>query len=348
MSLSSNSIVFRYLWITTVGLICFFDFVLLQYGQASSFPTPWTLLDVHGVAFVLLISQSQLFLFLFILHLRPQFGNNFFASTPLMKLLGLHLFTLVCSLFLPLGAFISLYVVAYFVWNLASGLLSVFFSQDLTAKLIINKNHQMRGGFTIWTIFGWICTVVLFGFIYQTYNGITLLFDAQMIYLSFPLFVILIPIISWVVKAQNGIKVPLSFYALILFVNILIIWLDYMKRTTPEPAITFLDLILNLVLVSYAFYATKNDVVKLEGFTHGKLNAFQILLILLWAQVSSMVILLIGGNYTLAGYDAETGTYLLQMLVMFLIGSVVAYTWAKRGLVSTDFNHNMTLPEPKR
>ncbi len=362
--LNQNPLI-RYLWITTVILFGFFYYVQIFHGLADSWPTPGEIPDIHGITFLLLISYSIFIGSLLIFSFFEKPFEKFTSKGATFKLAGFHILMLLVSLVLPIGLFIMIYILAYFLWFAFSSYFSVAFSQEMALKIcrpkIITEEQEESEETTendgeeekeaeiklspLYFFIFWLIGVGFFGFLYESGYIAMLEGEEAMIFLAFPLFFVLLPVIWLIRKPESGVRPPITAFGTILMLYIGITWAQYITRSEPEPILTGIEGILDIVLISFSFYTLIKNSATIEERTNGKLKHYQVMLPLIWSRFSSFIILLAVDEYTLFGYDAHEGTYLAGMFLMFVIGTVVGLAWLKRGVKLKDLERAITLPD---
>lgn len=341
-----NNIVLRYLWVISSALIVFYAIINLIVGPATSFPEPWQILDLQGIMFLLLISFTFFLLVVLVFSLKREAFDSFLEKNSLIKLLLIHTICFVIALLLPMGIFIGVYIVAYFVWYFFSAVFLILFSQDLSVRLSGKYMIQdKKKGIMLFYVF-WIVAIMVFGAFFMFLDVLNRPLNEQMILLAFPLFMVIVPIISFVKKPKSGNKPPITLFGLLAFLTILYPWLRYVVYSGGTANYSLFDAIIDIFLIFYIFIAITKNAQRISERLPKQIQVEQILYFFIWCRISSLILLLsTNDSYQIAGYTAAEGAYLATMFIAFIVGTVIGIIWALRGIKEEDLKVSITLPE---
>jgi len=337
--------VLGYIYITTVLLIVFYTIFLVIFGPSEDLPIPFEIPTIQDFIFIILISYSFYLLFLFFASLIPKLYNFIWKNKTIYKLVGLHLVFIIISLFIPIPLFIGVYLIAYFIWYTISSVIFVLFAQDISLKIsgeIILKGDKKS--LLLYIIF-WIISIIGFGGFFIFINLETLTFNQQMIFLVFPLFQIILPIIGLIWKSKSGNRAPASLFGLLIFLITLYHWFRYFTWTPTSSGYSIVDAIIDIALVSYTFFSLFKNAIKIKKRLPDIFKIDSLMLLFIWTRISSMIILLSVGEYQLFGYSATEGSYLASMFLTIIVGFILGILWIRKGIKKEDLEFEISLPE---
>ncbi len=330
-----------YTWIVTNLLIIFYIVNLILLGPAESLPIFGQVLDIHGITFLLLITFSFFLLFLFIILWFENIQSKIKKGNIYLKLLILNVIFFVGALFIPIGIFIGVYVVAFFCWYSLSALFFILFLRGITLKSM--KKISLKNGFLpiLLYLIIWFLSFGLFGFAFISIPWMSFDLFKQMPLLVFPLFIIILPLLGLSLKPKSGTRVPITLFSLLIFVYTFYNWIRYLTWTENSKVFTISDAVIDIILITYAFFAMSKNAKKFSGLMKNKISADQFLLLFIWSRISSMILLLTVSDYELFGISASEGSYLATMFLIMVVGFLVGIYWIRKGLTSKDFNSDI-------
>ncbi|MBD3214308.1 MAG: hypothetical protein GF311_16985 [Candidatus Lokiarchaeota archaeon] len=343
-ALKSNKIL-GYIYVSTILLIISYISFIFVFGPADDIPEPLTIPDIQDIAFILLIGFSFYLFFLFILTFIPKAYNSLQTNNTILKMIGIHILFIIASIFIPISIFIMIYIISFFAWYIFSSLFLVMFAQDISLRTlgkIILKNRKLA---LIIYIIIWFISFSAFGALFFFFNFQTLNFNQQMILLVFPFFHVLLPIIGLLIKPKSNKRAPISLYGLLMFLIVLYQWTRYFFWTPSSVNYSFLDAIIDISLVSYSFFSLFKNANKIRAKISPKIQIDSILLLFIWTRISSMILLLSVGEFTLFGNSATEGSYLISIFLTILTGLVLGILWIRRGIKKEDLKTDLSLPE---
>ncbi len=334
-----------YLWLISNALIIFYTIVIVLIGQATSLPTPGRIPDIHGIAFLLLITFSFFLIFLFLSSWFRSFFKDLKEKKTIIKLISIHLIWLIVSLFIPIFIFIGLYIVAYFLWYLISSIFLILFFRDLSVKLIGKYSIESKRTSLIFYLIFWFIGFISFGILFISFQWNTLNLYLQMPLMIFPLFIIILPILGLMIKPKSGNKAPITTYSFLVFIITIINWVRYLNWDQSTITYSYSDAIIDIILVTYTFFTLFKNANKISLKLKNRMYYDQLLLLLIWTRISSMILLLTVSDYELFGFSAAEGTYLASMFLVIVVGFVLGIIWIRKGLTKTEIQSSLSLPE---
>ncbi len=340
-TLMKNQLLF-YTYTVTILLIFFYLIVIMIFGHSEGFPVPFEIPNIQGVVFILLIGFSFYLLFLFVISLNSKTYQFIQNKNSIQKLFGLHIVFIFISVFIPIAIFIGVYLIAFFIWYIISSALLVLFAQDISLRIsrrsiIKNGNKSM-----IFYVIFWIISILIFGAFFIFIDIKSLEFNQQMIFLVFPLFQLLLPVLGLIIKSKSGNRAPVTLFGALIFIFVLYHWLRYFLWDPNLGKYTIFDGIVDIVLISYTFFALFKNARKISSTF--KIHIEPLLFLFIWTRISSMILLLAVGDYGLFGYTASEGSYLLSMFLTIIVGTILGLFWIRRGIKEKDLDSEITLP----
>ncbi|MBD3213085.1 MAG: hypothetical protein GF311_10805 [Candidatus Lokiarchaeota archaeon] len=334
-----------YLYFITNLLILFYCFIIIAFGPSENLPVPFEIPTIQDITFIILISYSFYLLFLFCATLIPKLFNSIMENNTIFKLIGLHIASLIISLFIPVSLFIGVYLFAYFIWYTISSIIFILFVQDISLK-VLGKMILKDGkkSLLLYLLF-WITSIIGFGGFFFFVSIESLDFTQQMIFLVFPLFQIFLPIIGLIFKPNSGNRAPVSFYGFLIFLITLYHWFRYYTWTPTTSGYSFIDALIDLSLISYTFFSLVKNAIKIKKRLPNIIKIESLMLLFIWTRISSMILLLSVGDYQLFGYSAIEGSYLTSILLIIIVGLVLGIIWIRQGISKDDLDFDISLPE---
>jgi hypothetical protein len=340
-----ENIVLGYIWILTLILIFLYSVIFMIFGAADSFPVPFEIPNIQGVIFILLMSFSFFLIVIFFISLNKGTFEKIRENRTLLYLIIIHVLTLIISLFLPIGIFAGVFIIAYFLWYIVSALFIVIFLQDISLSLSIKIITKSKTIGLVYYFIWWILGFIIFGIIYILLDWGSLNLLQQIPLLAFPLFIIILPIIGLIIKQENRIKPPVTFFGILLFFFVLYHWFRYLNWTQTEVRFTLIDAIIDIVIISYSFITLFKNAKAISDRMNGKINVNQLLLLFIWTRMTSMIILFALPDQELFGITAAEGVYLLTMFLIFLVGFIYGILWLRKGINQEQIDIGITIPD---
>ncbi|MGQ4913925.1 MAG: hypothetical protein ACP6IU_04140 [Candidatus Asgardarchaeia archaeon] len=314
----------RYPTLATLLFIVFYYAVLVTFQLPPEIPQYLGTLDIYVIAFLLVITFSIYLLLLTVLMIIPVTRNALLSGRATdIKLLILNIISFVFAVFIPPFIFLIIYLIPFVVWTAFAALFMAMFFWDISERLSDFASEKGRTFSLITFLLFFIVGFIAFGAFYTSFDFSTIPFESTMILLVFPLFIILLPIISILVMLKGGALKQTPFYALLIFalegyyfmrINGLI------NLNSTTNVIDAGDTIIQIFLVIYGLGSVAFNGEKLSKLL--KLNLEVILVPLLWFKVSSMIVLLAVSDVQIMGYSAIIGNYLAFMFGLLIIGTV--------------------------
>jgi hypothetical protein len=322
--------ILSYSWVVTNILIIFYMIIYISIGPAMNLPVPGELLDLHGFSFLLLITYSFFLLFLLVITWVKSFYAKILDNHTILKLVGLNILFFVLALFIPIIIFIGLYIVAYFMWYVINAIVFTLFLKDISSKVSekLIKNEKV---YLISQIIFWVISFGLFGFLFMSIPWMSLNIFQQMPLLIFPLFIIILPLINFILKSKTGLRPPITLFAILISAYTFYTWFRYLNWTNQTDLLTISDAILDIVMITYIYFSLFKNANKLAEKLNNKISYEQLLLLFIWARISSMILLLTVSDYELLGISASEGTYLISMFLLIVVGFVIGFYWIRKG-----------------
>ena len=209
-------------------------------------------------------------------------------------------------------AFGDAVITAYFTvllgWNVG---------KTFSAKLGNKKNVN-------WILFVlfWVINIIVFGGAYM-YLGIDLLQLAQqMIMLMFPLVVIILPLLTFVLKKGEAGPDQSTIMGFVLF--ILGIYYTFRLASISDPQLTLADLAVSAVLLIYGLSSTAAKVH--EDTNLRPMTAITVLLLVILARVGSQVNRLLAAA-TGWGNAVQVGITSMTIVNLAVLGLLVPVYW---------------------
>ena len=337
--LKKNGIL-SYSWLVTNILIIFYMIIYISIGPAMNLPVPGEGLDLHGFSFLLLITYSFFLLFLFVISWVKSLYAKIRNDHVILKLGGLNILFFILSLFIPIVIFIGLYVVAFFLWYVINAVVFTLFLKDITIKASekVIKNKKL---YLIFYLIFWLISFGLFGYLFISIPWMSLNIFQQMPLLIFPLFIIILPLLNLFLKTKTGVRPPITLFAILILAYTFYTWFRYLNWTNQTELLTITDAILDIIMVTYIYFSLFKNANKLAGRLNNKVSYEQLLLLFIWARISSMILLLTVSNYELLGISASEGTYLITMFLLIVVGSIIGFLWIRKGFKKENENFNL-------
>ncbi len=325
-----------YTWAATNVLIIFYMCIVIFLGPAENLPIFGQFPDIHGMTFLLLITFSFFLLFLFIISWFKKIESKIKREKAYLKLIGLNVIFFLGALFIPVGIFIGVYIIAFFCWYSLSALFFIIFSRGISFKSMEPFNKKNKSLPILLYLIIWFIMFSLFGasFIYIPWMSLDIF--KQMPLLIFPLFIIILPLLGLLLKPKSGIRVPITLFSLIISAYTFYNWIRYLSWTENSKLFTISDAVIDIMLITYAFFALSKNSKKISVLMKNKVSADQLLLLFIWSRISSMILLLTVSDYELFGISALEGSYLAQMFLIMVIGFIIGIFWIRKGLVADD------------
>ena len=305
--------------------------IYISIGPAMNLPVPGEWLDLHGFSFLLLITYSFFLLFLFLISWVKSFYAKIQNNHVILKLGGLNILFFVLSLFIPIVIFIGLYVVAFFLWYVINAVVITLLLKDITIKASEKWQKSNKLYLAFYIIF-WLISFGLFGYIFISIPWMSLSIFQQMPLLIFPLFIIILPIINLFLKSKTGIRPPITLFSILLLAYTFYTWFRYLNWTDQTELLTITDALLDIVMITYIYFSLFKNANKLAERLNNKISYEQLLLLFIWARISSMILLLTVSDYALFGISASEGTYLITMFLLIVVGFIIGFLWIRKGL----------------
>lgn len=326
-----------YTWIATNLLIIFYMIIVILLGPAESLPIPGQFPDIHGITFLLLITFSFFLMFLFIISWFKNIQSKIKKGNIYLRLLILNAIFFVGALFIPIGIFIGTYIIAFFCWYSLSALFFILFLRGITLRS--TEKIMLKKGFLpiLLSLIIWIISFGLFGVIFISIPWMSLDIFKQMPLLIFPLFIIILPLLGLLLKPKSGTRVPITLFSLLIFAYTFYNWIRYLNWTANSKAFTISDAVIDIILITYTFFALFKNAGKISDLVKNKVNIDQFLLLFIWTRISSMILLLTVSDYELLGISASEGSYLAMMFLIMMVGFLVGIFWIRKGLTENDF-----------
>jgi hypothetical protein len=323
--------VLSYSWVATNILIIFYMVVYISIGPAINLPVPGEWLDLHGLSFLILITYSFFLLFLFVITWVKSFYVRIRDDHAILKLVGLNILFFVLALFIPIIIFVGLYIVAYFLWYVINAIVFTLFLKDISSKVseILLKNEKI---YLISNIIFWFISFGLFGFLFIAIPWMSLNVFQQMPLLLFPLFIIILPLINFILKSKTGVRPPITLFAILISTYTFYTWFRYQNWTDQTDVLTITDAILDIVMITYIYFSLFKNANKLAERLNNIISYEQLLLLFIWARISSMILLLTLSDYKLLGISASEGSYLITMFLLIVVGFILGFQWIRKGL----------------
>jgi hypothetical protein len=161
----------------------------------------------------------------------------------------------------------------------------------------------------------------------------------------FPLFIIILPILGFFIKPKSANKAPITAYSFLVFIIIIINWVRYLNWDQSTITYSFSDAIVDIILVTYTFFTLFKNANKISLKLKNRIYYDQLLLLLIWTRISSMILLLTVSDYELFGFSAAEGIYLASMFLIIVVGFVLGILWIRKGLTEVDIQSTLSLPE---
>jgi hypothetical protein len=191
----------------------------------------------------------------------------------------------------------------------------------------------------------WLISIIAFGGFFLIINAKTLDFFQQMIFLVFPLFQILLPIIGLIWKSKSRNKPPVSLFGFLNFLITLYQWFKYYAWTPTSFKYSYIDAIIDLALISYTFFSLFKNAVKIKKRLPEVFKLESLILLFVWTRISSMILLLTVGDYQLFGFSAIEGSYLISIFLTIIIGFILGALWIRQGIKREDLDFEISLKE---
>ncbi|TFF69387.1 MAG: hypothetical protein EU516_00300 [Promethearchaeota archaeon] len=320
-----------YSWIVTNLLIIFYMIVYLILGPSENLPLPGEPLDLAGFSFLLLISYSFFLLFLFIISWSETIYKKIFKKNVYIKLLGLNLVFFLIAFIVPTIIFFGLYVVAYFLWYIINAIIFIFLLKDVSSFLTLRLVKNKKTHFLFYFLF-WIIGIAVFGYTFITVPWMDFDLYQQMPLLIFPTLIIILPILGLILKPRNDNRAPITLFSLLIAAYVFYIWYRYLNWDNQIEIITISDALIDIVMITYIFYSLFKNANKISQRLKEKVSFEQILLLFIWARISSLIIQLTVSEYTFLGVSASEGSYLISMFLLIIFGLITGTIWIRQGI----------------
>jgi hypothetical protein len=318
-----------YSWVATNILVILYMIIYVLLGPAESLPTPGQWLDPHGISFLLLITFSFFLLFLFIISFFRDFYSKFSEKITVIKLVGINLLCFLLALLIPIFIFIAFYIIAFFLWYIINSIIFVLFLRELTInitkKFIVNEKTSLLSYLSVWFL-----SFILFGYIFITFPWMSLNLSQQMPLLLFPLFIILLPVLGFILKRKSNSRPQIPLFSLLILGYVLYIWFRYLNYSTQVEILTISDASFDIILITYIYYSLFKHATKITERLNNRISYELLLFLFIWARISSMILLLTVSEYQILGITASEGTYLITMFLIIIFGFLQGIIWLRK------------------
>ena len=283
---------------------------------------------VQGLAISVVVSFQYFIMALVIVSLVPKGrefffeGDNQLRNQIILSIIFIAVFMALGSITAGAGAYVGValafgdaLITAYFTvllgWNIG---------KTFSAKLGNKKNMN-------WILFVLflVINIMAFGGAYM-YLGIALLpLEQQMVLLMFPLVIIILPLLTFVLKKGESGPDQSTIMGFVLF--ILGIYYTFRLVSIADPQLTLVDLGVSAVLLIYGLSSTAAKVH--EDISLRPMTAITVLLLVILARVGSQVNRLLAAAIGL-GNIVQIGITSMTILNLSILGLLVPVFWMWR------------------
>jgi hypothetical protein len=316
-----------YIWIMSIAIITFYAIVSVLFGPVGEVIESIQVPDPRGIVYLLLVSYSFFLIIIFILTLKQSFYERFKEKKIILKLILIHVITIVTFPFLPSDIFFVLYYVAYVIWVIVSPIFLIHFSQRLSIKM--SGNPPEKKYYYIW----WVLFFITISATVVIVDLESLSPNQQVIFLAFPLLLIIVPVFGLIKKPKTDSKAPLTLFSFITFLIILYMWFRFVFSSVLDTGYNIIDMVFDIFLINYVFYSLVKNAQTLSERLPKSVYMDQILFLLIWSRISSLIMLMVAGDeLSMEGMTVTQASYFFTLILLLILGTIIGIRWAIKGL----------------